>query len=145
MQRNVELLIFVAKVQHASKNDNEWFLLLCYTALQICIFFPRNTWKIKNNPQIMLGCHYENNCLLVLGELQTIAMSSPMRSLWKSLILGLWQEMAAGSEPKGLELSAPCASTGIKYLPLKCWCINSVHFLNDKVCQHASVIVLSSF
>lgn len=91
----------------------------------------------------MLGSHYENNCL-VLRELETIAMSLPMRSLSVSLILGLWQEMAAGSELKGLELSALCVSTGMKDLRPKCWCINSILFRNDKVYQHASVTVLSS-
>lgn len=82
-------------------------------------YFPRNTWKIKNIPQIMLGSHYENNCL-ALRELETIAMSLPMRSLSVYLILGLRQEMAAGSELKGLELSALCVSTGMKDLRPKC-------------------------
>jgi len=107
--------------------------------------FPRNTCKIKNIRQIRLGYHSENNCLVVLCKLQTIAVSSPVRSLSKSHILGLQQEMAAGSELKGLELSALCASEGIKDWRLKCWCINSIHFLNDKAYQHASIIVLNSF
>lgn len=77
-------------------------------------------------------------------------MSSRIRSLWKSLILGLWQEMAAGSKMKGLELSAVCASEGMKNLGFKCWCVNSSHlsmirFITMQTWSFWALFVISSW
>lgn len=78
MQRNVKQFTFVTEIQHRSENRTEEILLLCYTALQICVLSP--TWITKSIPQIIMEWRYESNCL-VSHKLQMITVSSPVRGL----------------------------------------------------------------